>query len=160
MGARHCEQRLLIAQHDPPLRNPGRQRGYSFRRFSIHRECLPFRITVYANSISAGEWGYIYSAIDGIGVTAKAVRLSLENPTAHKKTAEKALIPLPPASVGYLFCATTSIMQTKRCALRTAEWEGAPGYCTICKVLQTIEVFETDNYIARRMVTLMGSHVL
>jgi hypothetical protein len=125
MGSRHCEQCHLIAQHDPPLHYPGRVRGYGYRRFSIHRTCLPYINTVYANSISVGEWRYIYSATDGIGVTAKAGRLTLENPTTHKKAREKALIPLPPTGfVSFFFAKSVEIQKHVRLRLAGRLREG------------------------------------
>jgi hypothetical protein len=127
MGTGHCEQRLLIAQHDPPLRNPGRNRGYGFRRFSIHRTCLPCRSTVYTDSISTGDWGYIYSATDGSGVTAKVDRLTLENPITHKKAGEKALIPLPPTGCTHVFCENDHAMQSPLQLWLAADLSGEQG---------------------------------
>jgi hypothetical protein len=38
--------------------------------------------------------------------------LALENPTAHKKAGEKALIPLPPTGFASLFYANARVVQT------------------------------------------------
>jgi hypothetical protein len=69
------------------------------------------RITVYANSISVGGALYICTATDGVGFTKPVGRLTWENPAAHKKTAEKALIPLPPTGFASFFCANRNVVQ-------------------------------------------------
>jgi len=54
----------------------------------------------------------ISSATDGVGHSEPVDRLTLENPAAHKKAAEKALIPLPPTGFASVFCANPDVVQT------------------------------------------------
>ena len=88
-------------------------------------------------SISTGDALRICAAINGEG-DLPCRPIAVENPAAHKKTAEKALIPLPPTHLTLDFFANTRRGESDGEAQADCADGVAFGYFTSCKKLKTI----------------------